>query len=243
MPKPGPVLSRYKVPRVYPEIHQLPNQFPSFPDSTTARVNRASFNKMPLSMDFIKEQRENLPIVPTAQDCKDRTFIVTGANTGLGYECAKHYVRLGAKKVILAVRSPDKGEAARLKIEAETKRKGVAEVWEVDLSSSQSVKDFAKRVAGLEGVDAIVENAGVVLLRHSISEGLETTLTVNVVSTILLALLVLPKLQETAKTFNTVPHLVIVGSGAAFDGKGELEKIPGDLLEGLSEAGKMNLNR
>src|SRR3954451_9150693 len=101
-------------------------------------------------LKFIREQREALPIIPTTQDCEGRTFIVTGANTGLGYECAKHYVRLGAKKVILGVRTLSKGEAAKGRIEVETGLEGIAEVWELDLGNSESVKDFAKRVSGLE---------------------------------------------------------------------------------------------
>jgi retinol dehydrogenase-12 len=92
--------------------------------------------------------------------CKGQTLIVTGANTGLGLEASRHLVRLGAEKVILACRNLEKGEAAVRDIEASTKRTGVAEVWSLDLSSFESVKEFAKRVDGLKRIDAIVENAG-----------------------------------------------------------------------------------
>ena len=54
-----------------------------------------------------------LPVVPTTNDCNGKTYIVTGSNTGLGFECAKHFVQLSAKRVILAVRTVDKGEAAK----------------------------------------------------------------------------------------------------------------------------------
>jgi hypothetical protein len=59
-------------------------------------------------------------------------------------------------------------------------------------------------------------------------------LTVNNVSTMLLAVLVLPKLQESARTFNISTNLVVVGSNVAFDAKGVLENVDGDILEGLS---------
>lgn len=94
------------------------------------------------------------------QSCKGQVHIVTGANTGLGFEAARHLVRLGADKVILACRNLEKGEAAVKDIEASTKRIGVAEVWSLDLSSFESVKEFAKKVDTLPRIDAIVENAG-----------------------------------------------------------------------------------
>lgn len=79
---------------------------------------------------------------------------------GLGYEAAKHFVRLGSKKVILACRSLKKGQKAAESIENEEHRHGVVEVWELDLGSYESVKAFAKRVDGLKRIDAVVENAG-----------------------------------------------------------------------------------
>jgi short-subunit dehydrogenase len=97
------------------------------------------------------------------------------------------------------------------------------------------VKEFGEKVHGLDRVDAVIENAGIAKLEWSVAEGLEATLTVNVISTMFLAAIVLPKLQESAKKFNTSPNMVIVGSEVAFQAKGELEKIDGDILEGLNQ--------
>ena len=47
-----------------------------------------------------------------------QTIIVTGANTGLGLEAARHFTRLNAAKVILGCRSVSKGEEAALSIAA-----------------------------------------------------------------------------------------------------------------------------
>lgn len=85
---------------------------------------------------------------------------MTGSNVGLGLEAARHFVRLGAEKVILAVRSIEKGEDAKKNIEQSEKSSGVVEVWQLDLSSYESVKQFAKRADGLKRIDAVVENAG-----------------------------------------------------------------------------------
>ena len=142
-----------------------------------------------------------------------QTVIVTGSNVGLGLEAARHFVRLDARKVILAVRTLEKGEAAKESILKSEKKTGdVVEVWKLDLSSYQSVKDFAKRAQALERLDILVENAGIVTENWQITEDNESTITTNVVSPILHAILLLPKLRETATKFNTTPRLVFVTS-------------------------------
>lgn len=141
-----------------------------------------------------------------------QTVIVTGSNVGLGFEAAQHFTRLNAKKVILAVRSLEKGEAAKKSIEESTKRTGAVEVWQLDLSSYESVKQFVQRAEALERLDVIVENAGIATDKYKVFEDNESTITTNVVSTFLLALMILPKLRETSTKFNVTPHLVIVSS-------------------------------
>jgi retinol dehydrogenase 12 len=147
------------------------------------------------------------------QSFAEQTIIVTGSNTGLGLEAARHLVRLGAAKVILAVRSIDKGNAAKASIEASTGRKGVVEVWELDLARYASVRAFADKVnATLERLDVVVENAGVLTQQWGMAEDNEITITVNVVSTFLLALLLLPKLRETSTRFAKDVVLTFTGS-------------------------------
>jgi len=141
-----------------------------------------------------------------------QTIVVTGSNVGLGMEAARHFVRMNAEKVILAVRSVEKGEKAKASIEESTGRQGVAEVWSLDLASYESVKDFAKRAEALKRLDAIVENAGIATTKYDRAEDNEATITVNVVSTFLLALMILPKLRETATKYNVTPRLTIVSS-------------------------------
>ncbi len=105
-------------------------------------------------------------------------MIVTGANVGLGLEAARHLTRLDAAKVILACRSIEKAEAAKKSIEETTQRRGVVEVWQVDLSSYESVKQFARRVEGLERLDAIIESAAIATQKYSVFEGNESTLSI-----------------------------------------------------------------
>ena len=141
-----------------------------------------------------------------------QTIIITGSNTGMGMEAARHFVRLNASKVILAVRTASKGLVAKKSIEATTKRLNVVEVWDLDLTSYDSVKAFAEKAKGLERLDVVVENAAVFKFDRELKEGNESTVTVNVMSTFLLALLVLPKLRETGVKHNKTPVLTFTGS-------------------------------
>ena len=165
---------------------------------------------MSLILSFLKSQFTSLPYPET--NFAGQTIIVTGSNTGLGLEAARHFTRLNAEKVILAVRNLEKGEAAKRSIEDTTGRKGIPEVWQLDLSSYESVKEFARKAEGLKRLDAIVENAGIATNKYAVSEDNESTITTNVVSTFLLALMILPKLRETATKYNITPHLVVVSS-------------------------------
>ena len=157
-------------------------------------------------------QFHKLPVPNT--DCTGKTVIVTGANVGLGLETARHFVRLNAKRVIIACRNAEKAEAAKADIESTTGRSGVVDVWSVDLTSFGSVIDFCGRAAELDRLDIVIENAGLAPLKFELAEGYDSQITVNVISTALMALKLLPVLRRTSTTYNVEPHLVIVSSDA-----------------------------
>ncbi|KAL8672595.1 MAG: hypothetical protein Q9168_002938 [Polycauliona sp. 1 TL-2023] len=175
----------------------------------------------------------------------NQTVIVTGSNTGLGLDAARHITRLGATKVILAVRNTEKGRGAQQSILESTGRTegGVIEVWSLDLTSYESVKQFAERAMGLERVDVLLSNAGVMDKEFKMAEEDEMAVTTNVTSTFLLAMLLLPKMRETGQRFNVVPRSVIVASDLHFtveleERKGEGKKI----FEKLNEKEGANMN-
>ncbi|KFY93115.1 hypothetical protein V498_04559 [Pseudogymnoascus sp. VKM F-4517 (FW-2822)] len=181
--------------------------------------------------DAVATQPHNLHLHISPEKCAGKTYIVTGANIGLGLEAAKHLVAVGAAKVIMAVRNVSAGEAAKADIEAATGTSGVAEVWALDLASYDSVKAFAKRaVAELERIDALIENAGVAAFERVMAEGHLLNITVNVLSTLLLAVLLLPKMSEDAKKFGIVPHIVFVSSRVGFDVQADWNVVKGDPL-------------
>ncbi|KAI1841784.1 hypothetical protein JX265_007112 [Neoarthrinium moseri] len=152
------------------------------------------------------------------QSFAGQTVIITGSNTGLGFEAAKYVVGLGCAKLIIAVRSVEKGESAKRSIVQTTGcDPKVIDVWPIDLTSYDSVRTFADRVdRELDRVDVLLENAAVASVEWNWVLDNERMVTVNVISTFLLAFLVLPKLKETASKFNTKPHLTFVTSDTHF---------------------------
>jgi retinol dehydrogenase 12 len=166
--------------------------------------------------EFLRDQRTTLPL-PSASEIVGRTFVVTGANSGLGYECVKHLVNLGAARVILGVRTPSKGEAAVTRIEKSIRQPGKTktklEVWQVDLSSFDSIEAFAKRLQTLDRVDALVNNGGLELDRWEAAEGdIEMTLAVNVIGCLLMVCRALPALAATAKKFGVLTRISVIAS-------------------------------
>ena len=75
------------------------------------------------------------------------------------------------------MRNLEKGEQAKKSIEESTQRTGVVEVWELDLASYQSVKQFAAKAQNLERLDVLVENAGIDARTFSLAEEQERTIT------------------------------------------------------------------
>ncbi len=99
----------------------------------------------------------------TASDIPDQTgrvAVVTGANSGVGYESAKALAAAGAH-VVMAVRDPDRGAAARDAIQAAVPG-ATLELSALDLASLASVRDFAARTtADHDRLDILMNNAGV----------------------------------------------------------------------------------
>lgn len=164
-------------------------------------------------MGFLYSQFFKTPPYPKG-NFAGKTIIITGSNTGLGKEAARHYARLGAGKLILAVRTVSKGEVAKEEIISSTGNKNVF-VWKLDMSDYASVQAFAKRAeTELERVDIFSANAGVVRSDYHELNGHEEGIAVNVISTTLLLANMMPKMIETAKKFGVRPTFSIVGSAA-----------------------------
>ncbi|KAL9106086.1 MAG: hypothetical protein Q9227_008831 [Pyrenula ochraceoflavens] len=182
--------------------------------------------------------RSGTPPVDPTTSFKGKTVIITGANVGLGFEAAAKFFTLGASKLILACRGIAKGEQAKSRIlarqnpPANAEEKQRIEVWQLDMLSYPSILAFADRASkSLPRIDAVLLNAGVAAKNHQkTAYGWERTLQVNVLSTALLAILLLPKLRQQQQQQQpqpvtedgppqpptSPPVLEIVGSGAQY---------------------------
>jgi NAD(P)-dependent dehydrogenase (short-subunit alcohol dehydrogenase family) len=95
-------------------------------------------------------------------DQTGRTAVITGANTGLGYETAAALAAKGAD-VVLAVRNVEKGKAAADLISRRTPGASVA-LQELDLSSLESVREAAGELrTAYSHIDLLINNAGVMM--------------------------------------------------------------------------------
>ena len=116
-------------------------------------------------------------------------------------------------------------------------------MWQLDLGSYASVKEFAARAnRDLARIDVLLENAGVAMLRWDLAEDNELSLTVNVISAFLLALLLLPKLRETATKFNTRPNLTFVSSDTHFFVDFKERTAPEGIFKHMNEKSNANLD-
>jgi NAD(P)-dependent dehydrogenase (short-subunit alcohol dehydrogenase family) len=159
--------------------------------------------------------RDQLHPPPDPKDAtfEGRTILVTGANVGLGFEAALKFLNQGVSSLIIGSRSLERGQRAKEDLERRTGRTGVIQIWHLDMNSFTSVLEFADRVnRELVRLDVALLNAGVLHRTYVLSpEGWEETLQVNVLSTALLAVSLLPKLRESSP--QSPAHLILVSSG------------------------------
>ncbi|HYF25695.1 MAG TPA: SDR family NAD(P)-dependent oxidoreductase, partial [Baekduia sp.] len=120
-----------------------------------------------------------------------RTFVVTGANSGIGAAAARELARAGAQ-VVLAVRDTAKGEAAAAQMPGST------EVRRLDLADLASVRAFADAWEG--PLDVLVNNAGVMALPEQRTvDGFEMQIGTNHLGHFALTGLLLPAILAAPK--------------------------------------------
>jgi NAD(P)-dependent dehydrogenase (short-subunit alcohol dehydrogenase family) len=130
--------------------------------------------------------------------------LVTGANTGIGFEIARGLAQSGSQ-VILACRNQEKGEAARRAIAAEFQDSN-PELLIIDLASQRSIRNAAADFAAKHShLDVLVNNAGIAVpSRQESPDGIELTFATNVLGYHLLTRLLLDSLRKakTARIIN-----------------------------------------
>ncbi len=112
-------------------------------------------------------------------DLKDKIIIVTGGNSGLGYESVKAFAGKGAT-VILACRDLGKGEAAKNEIE-KNGCTGPIDVRQLDLTDFASISNFAEGInKDYDRMDVLMNNAGIMTSPYFLTkDGLEAQNGIN----------------------------------------------------------------
>ena len=152
-------------------------------------------------------------------DQSGRTILVTGANTGIGYEAARVLAGRGAR-VLLGCRSTAKARDARERICA-LHPKAQVELLSLDLGNLQSVREAADEVSREARLDLLINNAGIMVPpREETADGFESQFGVNHLGHFALTGLLLEKLLATAGS-----RVVNVSSGAHKWGKIEFDDV------------------
>ncbi|MFC7134587.1 MULTISPECIES: oxidoreductase [Salinibaculum] len=142
-------------------------------------------------------------------DCGEKTFVVTGANSGLGYEATKALTRKGAR-VVMACRSIDRGLTAAYDVRDELPdgTGGSLHVRRCDLASLSSIESFAEGVReDFDELHVLCNNAGVMAIpRKETEDGFEMQLGVNHLGHFALTGHLLDLLVETPGETRVVTH-------------------------------------
>ncbi|KAL1849891.1 hypothetical protein VTK73DRAFT_9793 [Phialemonium thermophilum] len=148
---------------------------------------------------FVRAQFCYKPVLPPPHtDLSGQVVIVTGSNMGLGFEISRQFLSYRLSRLIMAVRSLDKGKVAAAQLQRAYPQATI-EVWKLDMSSPGSVRAFASRAeTELPRLDVAVLNAGISPMHLTANQetGHEETIQVNYLSTMLLLALLLPILKS-----------------------------------------------
>ena len=160
-----------------------------------------------------------------------RRFIITGANSGVGYQAALELGRLGAE-IDFAVRDTSKGSAAVESIRRELPSLR-ATVSSLDLASLDSVREFAAReLNNGKRLDVLINNAGMINEgeRRTTKDGFELMFGTNALGPFALTGLLLPKLLErgTVGGADVPPRIVTLASVAHKRGTIPFDDLQGD---------------
>ncbi|GGH00298.1 oxidoreductase [Pedobacter zeae] len=149
-----------------------------------------------------------------------RTFLITGANSGIGYETAKALYQAGAH-IIMACRDFNRAEEAAKSISSAAET-GSLEIAQLNLSNLSDVKDFADQIIKKHNkIDVLINNAGVMIPPASkTSNGFELQFGVNFIGHYALTGYLYPLLKQTANS-----RIVTVSSMAYLHGKIDFDNL------------------
>ncbi|AKU08605.1 oxidoreductase [Haloferax gibbonsii] len=159
-----------------------------------------------------------------APDLSGKTVVVTGANSGLGFEATRMFAEKGAH-VVMACRSLDRGEDAMADVRDSVPAASLT-LSELDLADLDSVRGFADEFAAEHGaLHALCNNAGVMAIpRRETAQGFETQFGVNHLGHFVLSARLFPTLRDTPGE----TRLVTMSSGLHERGRMDFDDLQGE---------------
>jgi retinol dehydrogenase 12 len=151
---------------------------------------------------------------PTMSDLAGKTYVITGANTGIGKITARELAKRGAQ-VILACRSADKTQPVIDELKRETGNDKL-EFIQLDLSDLASVRRCADELLARNiPIHGLINNAGLAGSRGTTKDGFELTFGTNHLGHYLLTRLLLDRIKQSGPA-----RIVNVASQAHYQAKG-----------------------
>lgn len=162
------------------------------------------------SQFFTKVQK-----APAGTDLTGQVAIITGGSSGLGFHCARHMLSLKVSHLVITSRSPDRGEEAVRRLQAEFKAAKI-DLWLLEMASYISIQEFVARIEReLPRLDLTILNAGSMSPVFSkCTTGHDKVVQINYLSTFMLAILMLP-LAESRAPAGKCGRLTVVSSNTA----------------------------
>lgn len=158
-------------------------------------------------------------------DLSEKSYFITGANSGIGFETAKQLAQRGATVHMIA-RSEERGLAAQAELKSATGNDRIY-LYLVDMSLMKEVNQFAEKfLKAFDQLDGLINNAGAMFSERELTEeGIERTFATNLLGSFLLTKHMTPLLEKSDDG-----RIIFVSSGGMYTQKLDVNDLQNDRM-------------